>query len=101
MKQIMIELCEFDNIPPCLEADKAECALARKWPFVIKLVFISGQAYECATMLSVEKKDIEEFERNIAVLKCYYDDFKGVIPDSEKKNACIGLYLLYLLSFNK
>jgi len=88
MKQIMIELCEFDNIPPCLEADKAECALAR-------------QAYECATMLSVEKKDIEEFERNIAVLKCYYDDFKGVIPDSEKKNACIGLYLLYLLSFNK
>jgi 26S proteasome regulatory subunit N12 len=52
-------------------------------------------------MLSVEKKDIEEFERNIAVLKCYYDDFKGVIPDSEKKNACIGLYLLYLLSFNK
>jgi hypothetical protein len=29
-------------------------------------------------MLSVEKQDIPEFERNIAVLKCYYDDFSQI-----------------------
>jgi len=60
-----------------------------------------GEAYEYATFLSVERKDIEEFERNIAVLKSYYDDFKDVIPTSQKKNAIIGIYLLYLLSYNK
>lgn len=51
--------------------------------------------------MSVEKKDIEEFERNIGVLKSYYEEFEGVIPKSQKKNAVLGLYLLYLLSYNK
>lgn len=49
----------------------------------------------------MEKKDIAEFERNICILRSYYDEFEGVIPVSEKKFAVIGLYLLYLLSFNK
>ena len=41
-----------------------------------------GEAYEYATFLSVELKDIEDFERNICVLKSYYDEFDGVIPPS-------------------
>ena len=49
----------------------------------------------------VKKKDIEEFERNIAVLKSYYDDFKDLVGISSKKDAILGLYLLYLLSYNK
>lgn len=49
----------------------------------------------------METKDIEEFERNICVLKSYYDEFEGVIPPSQKKSAIIGIYLLYLLSYNK
>ena len=57
--------------------------------------------YEYATFLSVEKKDIEEFERNICVLKSYYDEFDSLIGKSQRKNAILGLYLLYLLSFNK
>lgn len=60
-----------------------------------------GEAYEYATFLSVELKDIEDFERNICVLKSYYDEFEGVIPPSQKKSAIIGIYLLYLLSYNK
>jgi excinuclease UvrABC ATPase subunit len=28
----------------------------------------------------VEKKDIAEFERNICILRSYYDEFEGVIP---------------------
>ena len=49
----------------------------------------------------MEKKDIPEFERNICILRSYYDEFEGVIPPSQKKSAIVGLYLLYLLSFNK
>lgn len=63
--------------------------------------FVPGEVYEYATFLSVEKKDIEEFERNICVLKSYYDEFDSLIGKSQRKNAILGLYLLYLLSFNK
>lgn len=88
MKQLMIDLTLFENIPPCMAMDQKECILAR-------------EVYEFATFLSVEKKDINEFERNICVLKSFYDEFDGIIPKSAKKNAVLGLYLLYLLSYNK
>ena len=68
---------------------------------LISLLSSLGEAYEYATFLSVELKDIEDFERNICVLKSYYDEFEGVIPPSQKKSAIIGIYLLYLLSYNK
>ena len=105
LRQLMIDLCEFENIPPCLEISKKECILARKFltkfwllffqkqplnswqsPKTNKLVYviisITGEVYEYATFMSVEKKDIEEFERNIGVLKSYYEEFDGVIPKS-------------------
>jgi len=69
MRQLMIELTNFNNLPPCVKCDPAECIVAR-------------EIYEYATFLSVEKKDIAEFERNICVLKSYYDEFEGVIPAS-------------------
>ena len=75
-------------MPPCEKLDMKECILAR-------------EVYELATFLSVEKQDIPSFERNFNVLKTYYDEFKDVIPESQKKYAVIGLYLLYLLAFNK
>ena len=30
MKQLMIDLTNFDNVPPCMQIDKRECVLARK-----------------------------------------------------------------------
>lgn len=65
----MIDLTCFENTPPCIQIDKRECILAR-------------EVYEFATFLSVEKKDIEEFERNICVLKSYYDEFDAIIGKS-------------------
>ena len=88
MKKLMLNICEFDNIPPCQTCDPKECILAR-------------EVYEYATFLAIENKDIAEFERNICILRSYYDEFDGVIPTSQKKYPVIGLYLLYLLSFNK
>lgn len=61
----------------------------------------TGEVYEYATFLSVEKKDIEEFERNICVLRSFYDEFDSLIGKSQRKNAILGLYLLYLLAYNK
>jgi len=101
MRQLMIDLTMFENIPPCLDMDKKECILARKYAFRKQLTIFVGEVYEFATFLSVEKKDIAEFERNICVLKSYYDEFEDAIPKSSKKMAIIGLYLLYLLSYNK
>ena len=38
----------------------------------------------------------------MSVLKTYYDEsFKSILPDSQKMHAVIGLYLLYLLAYNK
>ena len=88
MVKLMIDLTMFENIPPCQECDPKQCILAR-------------EVYEYATFLSVERKDIEDFNRNICILRSYYDEFEGVIPTSQKKSAIIGLYLLYLLSFNQ
>jgi len=43
---------------------------------------IAREVYEYATFLSVEKKDIPEFEKNICILRSFYDEFEGIIPPS-------------------
>ncbi|CDW84633.1 UNKNOWN [Stylonychia lemnae] len=98
IRQLKIDLTFFQNIPPCFEPSPKECILAR-------------EVYEYATFLSVEKQDILEYEHHMSILKTYYDEFKqelrfiaiysGVIPPSQKMYAILGLYLLYLLSYNK
>ena len=89
VKQLKSDLCFFDSIPPCYEADAKQCILAR-------------EVYEYATLLSVEKKDIQEYEQHMSVLKTYYDEeFRSLIPDSQKMYTLIGLHLLYLLAYNK
>lgn len=89
VKQLKSDLTFFMNIPPCFEADAKECILAR-------------EVYEYATFLSVEKQDIQEYEQHMSVLKTYYDEqFQALIPQSQKMYAVLGLYLLYLLAYNK
>lgn len=83
-----IDLTFFENLPPSNPVDMRECILAR-------------EIYEYATFLAVEKEDIEGFERNFTIVKTYYDEFSEILPESQKKYSVLGLYLLYLLSFNK
>jgi len=79
---------------------------------LIWLTLSLGEVYEYATLISVEKQDIQEFERNMSILKTYYDEFqyiyqnlsyhyRTIIPESQKKYTVLGLYLLYLLAYNK
>ena len=62
---------------------------------------MAREVYEYATFISVEKEDIAGFERNFNIVKTYYDEFDHILPESTKKYSILGLYLLYLLSFNK
>ena len=49
MKQLMIDLTMFENIPPCAQIDKRECILARKsslslcHPVVTKVLLVSAR----------------------------------------------------------
>ena len=76
-------------MPPSLEApDPKECILAR-------------EVYEYACFISIESGNVEEFERHFNSLKFYYNELNDVIPESNKKNTVLGLWLLHLLSTNK
>ncbi len=48
-------------------SDPEECSLAL-------------EVFEHATFLSVEREDIQEFDRNISVVRCYYDEFASMLP---------------------
>ena len=78
----------FECLPPCEFPDMKECALAR-------------EVYENAVFISVEANDIKGFEQHMAILKTYYDDLASVLPQSQKMYPVLGLYLLYLLAYNK
>ena len=67
--QMRIDLTFFEHLPPASPVDMRECILAR-------------ETYEYATFLAVEKEDIEGFERNFTIVKTYYDEFSGVLPES-------------------
>ena len=67
----------------------------------MKECILARETYEYATLLAVEKEDIDQFERNFTILKTYYDEFDEILPASTKKYSILGLYMLYLLSFNK
>ena len=63
---------------------------------------MAREVYEYATFLSVEKQDIAEYEQHMSVLKTYYDEqFRALIPNSQKMYTVMGLYLMYLLAYNK
>ena len=84
-----IDITSFQNLPPSATLDKRECILAR-------------EVYEQAIFISVQKEDIASFERNFSILRTYYDELDPIIGlESQRKYTILGLYLLYLLSFNK
>ncbi|RWS29475.1 26S proteasome non-ATPase regulatory subunit 8-like protein [Leptotrombidium deliense] len=56
---------------------------------------------EIGVQISVLKDDTSSFERYMAQLKCYYFDFKDVLPPSSYEYQLLGLNLLYLLAQNK
>ncbi len=56
---------------------------------------------EIGANYSIAAKDVESFERYMAQLKTYYNDFSELLPESAYKYELLGLNLLCLLSKNK
>lgn len=69
INQMRVDLTFFENLPPTSLVDMRECILAR-------------EVYEYATFISLEKGDIDAFERNFTTVKTYYDEFEGILPPS-------------------
>jgi hypothetical protein len=75
VKQLKNDILFFNNLPPSYELDMRECILASTdYHYFAFNQFLLGDVYEYATFLSIEKQDIPAFERNISVLKTYYDE---------------------------
>lgn len=56
---------------------------------------------EIGVLWSVCVKDLVSFERYMALLKCYYYDYKNLLVESELRYEILGLNLLFLLSQNR
>lgn len=56
---------------------------------------------EIGVLWSVAVRDLIFFERYMALLKCYYFDYKDLIIESKLKYEILGLNLLFLLSQNR
>lgn len=62
---------------------------------------IARDVLEIGAEFSVATENIQSFERYISQLKCYYYDYKNLIPESQNKYKLLGLNLLFLLSQNR
>ena len=62
---------------------------------------LAREVYEYAVFLCIETGEIDQFERNFLTLKFYYNECKDILPESNKKNTALGLWLLYLLTNQK
>lgn len=62
---------------------------------------IARDILELGAEYSVAAQDIQSFERYISQLKCYYYDYRNLIPESPNMYKLLGLNLLFLLSQNR
>lgn len=72
-----------------------------------RVLLITREMLELACFLSLYSKDVPAFERYIAQLKTYYNDYQAVLGPAtaagqqNNQGAILGLYLLCLLSQNQ
>lgn len=64
-------------------------------------LLFARKVLEIGVLWSVTVEDLVSFERYMALLKCYYLDYKQSIVESDLKYEILGLNLLFLLSQNR
>lgn len=69
-------------------------------PLVRKTLQLQRDGLELACFLSLYARDIKSFERYMAQVKVYYNDYQSLLPASQHQGPILGLYLLCLLSQN-
>ena len=63
-------------------------------------LLIGREVLEIGAQHSVSVRDAPAFQRYMAILKTYYMDYSGILPESAKMYELLGLNLLCLLSQN-
>jgi len=66
-----------------------------------KHLFLSREILEYGALLSVKLRDIPSFERFVAQVKTYYQDYSHKITPSKRQSSILGLNLIHLLAKNK
>ncbi|KAJ3135018.1 hypothetical protein HK100_003155 [Physocladia obscura] len=66
-----------------------------------KELLLTREILELGAQWSIKAKDIPSFERYIAQLKIYYNDYSTSLPASQRMYPLLGLNLLRLLSQNR
>ena len=63
---------------------------------------MTREILEIGAFYSLEKHDVASFERYVAQLRSYYQDYKSHgLPDSPNRAHILGLNLLHLLAQNR
>jgi len=62
---------------------------------------ILGRFEELLINVNIKTKNFDEFENAYKRLKVYNEDLAHLLPKSQELDRIVGLYLLYLLSFNR
>jgi len=63
---------------------------------------MAREILEIGAFHSLEKRDVASFERYVAQLRSYYQDYKSQgMPESPNRPHIVGLYLLHLLAQNR
>ncbi len=60
-----------------------------------------GRFEELLINVNIKTKNFEEFENAYKRLKVYNEDLAHLLPKSQELDRIVGLYLLFLLSFNR
>jgi len=70
-------------------------------PNTQKELMLAREILELAALLSIYNKDEKGFERHIAQVKTYYNDYGVALPLSARQYMLLGLNLLRLLANNR
>jgi len=70
-------------------------------PNAQKELMLAREILELAALLSIRNKDEKGFERHIAQVKTYYNDYGVALPPSARQYMLLGLNLLRLLANNR
>lgn len=88
---MQLELVQFPASPPFTN---------EQLPTVRQTLQLQRDTLELACFLSLYARDIKSFERYMAQVKVYYNDYQSLLPASPHQGPILGLYLLCLLSQN-
>ncbi|VWU53136.1 26S proteasome regulatory subunit RPN12, putative [Hepatocystis sp. ex Piliocolobus tephrosceles] len=90
LKKLKAVIIHIPSIDPLLPIHKKN----------INDLLLIREILEKGVIISIIDDDIKSFTIYITQLFTYYFDYKNILTKSEKQNALVGVYLLYLLSSN-